>query len=145
MDARARTGDGDGTGQTPVDVAAEEQAWDEAMHQALNIARAEGKPAEVSTEQSTGGEAAAHADAFASAGAERISGPTLSPSVQSPGDREAEARKEAGVGIGLADDLRSVRTALVKAHLAGDFEAAGEYGGWATAGRFGRRGWSSAS
>ena len=27
----------------PVDVAAEEQAWDEAMHQALNIARAEGK------------------------------------------------------------------------------------------------------
>ena len=41
-----------------------------------------------------------------------------------PKDREAEARKEAGVGIGLADDLRHVRTALVKAKLAGDFEAA---------------------
>ena len=41
-----------------------------------------------------------------------------------PRDREAEARKEAGVGIGLADDLRAIRTALVKAHLAGDFEAA---------------------
>ena len=41
-----------------------------------------------------------------------------------PRDREAEARKEAGVGIGLADDLRSIRTALVKAKLAGDFEAA---------------------
>ena len=41
-----------------------------------------------------------------------------------PKDREAEARKEAGVGIGLADDLRSVRTALVKANLASDFEAA---------------------
>ena len=41
-----------------------------------------------------------------------------------PPDREAEARKEAGVGIGLADDLRHVRTALVKAHLAGDFIAA---------------------
>ena len=41
-----------------------------------------------------------------------------------PRDSEAEARKEAGVGIGLADDLRSIRTALVKAHLAGDFEAA---------------------
>ncbi|MDE0255246.1 MAG: hypothetical protein OYG32_10660, partial [Rhodospirillaceae bacterium] len=40
-----------------------------------------------------------------------------------PRDREAEARKEAGVGIGLADDLRSIRTALIKAHLAGDFEA----------------------
>ena len=43
MDAGARSGnDGDST-ETPVDVAAEEQAWDEAMHQALNIARAEGK------------------------------------------------------------------------------------------------------
>ena len=41
-----------------------------------------------------------------------------------PKDREAEARKEAGVGIGLADDLRAIRTALVKAYLAGDFEAA---------------------
>ena len=44
MDAGARAGDdGDESGETPVDVAAEEQAWDEAMHQALNIARAEGK------------------------------------------------------------------------------------------------------
>ena len=44
MDAGARSGDdGDESGETPVDVAAEEQAWDEAMHQALNIARAEGK------------------------------------------------------------------------------------------------------
>ena len=44
MDAGARSNDGnDESGQTPVDVAAEEQAWDEAMHQALNIARAEGK------------------------------------------------------------------------------------------------------
>ncbi len=55
-------------------------------------------------------------------------GPSVNPSVSGPmappKDREAEARKEAGVGIGLADDLRHVRTALVKAHLAGDFEAA---------------------
>ena len=44
MDAGARAGEGgDESGETPVDVAAEEQAWDEAMHQALNIARAEGK------------------------------------------------------------------------------------------------------
>ena len=41
-----------------------------------------------------------------------------------PKDREAEARKEAGVGIGLADDLRHIRTALIKAYLAGDFGAA---------------------
>ena len=44
MDAGTRAGeDGEASGETPVDVAAEEQAWDEAMHQALNIARAEGK------------------------------------------------------------------------------------------------------
>ena len=44
MDAGTRAGaDADESGATPVDVAAEEQAWDEAMHQALNIARAEGK------------------------------------------------------------------------------------------------------
>ena len=54
----------------------------------------------------------------------RIAGPALSTPMQPPKDREAEARKEAGVGIGLADDLRSIRTALVKAHLAEDFEAA---------------------
>ena len=43
MDADARAGDGGESAQAPVDVTAEEQAWDEAMHQALNIARAEGK------------------------------------------------------------------------------------------------------
>ena len=84
------------------------------------------KPAEGSAKHRPGGDQAAVAgsDGAAATGTERIAGPALSPSVQSPGDREAEARKEAGVGIGLADDLRSVRTALVKAHLAGDFEAA---------------------
>ena len=34
---------GDGEGEPPVDVTAEEQAWDEAMHQAMNLAKAEGK------------------------------------------------------------------------------------------------------
>ncbi len=38
MDAGAR-----GDGEFPVDVTTEEQAWDEAMHQAMNLARAEGK------------------------------------------------------------------------------------------------------
>ena len=43
MDAGAR-GDGNaGDGEAPVDVTAEEQTWDEAMHQAMNLARAEGK------------------------------------------------------------------------------------------------------
>ena len=43
MDAGARAGDGSDPGEAPVDVIAEEQAWDEAMHQALSIAKAEGK------------------------------------------------------------------------------------------------------
>ncbi len=51
-------------------------------------------------------------------------GTSVSTPMAPPRDRESEARKEAGVGIGLADDLRHIRTALVKAHLAGDFEAA---------------------
>ena len=51
-------------------------------------------------------------------------GPSVTTPMAPPKDSEAEARKEAGVGIGLADDLRSIRTALVKAYLAGDFAAA---------------------
>ncbi len=43
MDVGARSGEGSESGEAPVDTAAEEQAWDEAMHQALSIARAEGK------------------------------------------------------------------------------------------------------
>ena len=51
-------------------------------------------------------------------------GSPVSTPMAPPRDREAEARKEAGVGIGLADDLRHIRTALIKAYLSGDFEAA---------------------
>ncbi len=43
MDADARGDSDSGSGDASVDTAAEEQAWDEAMHQALSIARAEGK------------------------------------------------------------------------------------------------------
>ena len=53
-----------------------------------------------------------------------IEAPTLAAPLASPGDAESEARKEAGVGIGLADDLRAIRTAIVKSQLACDFEAA---------------------
>ena len=53
-----------------------------------------------------------------------LQAPGLSGPAASPVDPRAEARKEAGVGIGLADDLRAIRTTLVKAHLARDFEAA---------------------
>ena len=55
---------------------------------------------------------------------DRFRGPSISGPMAPAPDPEAEARKEAGVGIGLSDDLRSIRTALVKAHLGKDFEAA---------------------
>ena len=53
-----------------------------------------------------------------------IEAPTFVVPHASPGDAEAEARKEAGVGIGIADDLRAIRTAIVKSQLACDFEGA---------------------
>ena len=81
------------------------------------------KPAEVA-DAGTGTQSANAGDADTGADAGRIAGPAMSTPMQLPKDREAEARKGAGVGIGLADDLRSIRTALVKAHLAGDFEVA---------------------
>ena len=43
MDAPADDGNGGETGPSPADIAAEEQAWDEAMHQAASLAKAQGK------------------------------------------------------------------------------------------------------
>ncbi len=50
--------------------------------------------------------------------------PVVTEPLAAPPDPRARVRKETGIGIGLADDLRAVRTTLVKAHLSGDFEAA---------------------
>ena len=52
-----------------------------------------------------------------------IQPPALSRPVPSQ-DLEAAARKRVGIGVGLADDLRAIRTSLIKGHLAGDFAAA---------------------
>ncbi len=90
------------------------------------------KPAQpdgAATRAGNGHDAHAAAQGVHTAGhGDRIAGPSVNPSVSGPmappKDPESEARKEAGVGIGLADDLRAIRTALIKAHLAGDFEAA---------------------
>ena len=88
------------------------------------------KPEDMPSEEAATATGASGQDAATGAGgngaasgmqSSRVTGPTL------PGarpDPEVEARKEAGVGIGLADDLRACRTTLVKAHLAGDFPAA---------------------
>ena len=71
-----------------------------------------------------GSEVASGDDNAAATHGAHATGRSVSAPMALPKDREAEARKEVGVGIGLADDLRSIRTALIKAHLAGDFEAA---------------------
>ena len=62
-----------------------------------------------------------HTDAGEANGADpgRVDAP-----LAAPPDPRTKVREETGIGIGLADDLRAVRTTLVKAHLSGDFEAA---------------------
>ena len=90
------------------------------------LVKSEDMPAD--TDTATSG-AAAHAGGEHDDGQQATSG-IQSPAISGPAmpparpDPEAEARKEAGVGIGLADDLRAIRTALVKARLAEDFGAA---------------------
>ena len=71
-----------------------------------------------------GTQAANGHDAHATAQGVHTTAPSVSTPMAPPRDREAEARKEAGVGIGHADDQRAIRTALIKAYLAEDFEAA---------------------
>ena len=92
----------------PEDMPKGPEAGDGASQPATGDGTADGRTAEIGTGTDTS----------------RIDEPAMSGPMNLPKDREAEARKEAGVGIGLADDLRSIRTALVKATLAGDFEAA---------------------
>ena len=85
------------------------------------LVRPEDMPARESGDADAAGQDDTGDDESASSG---IDAPTLVGPLASPGDSEAEARKEAGVGIGLADDLRAIRTAIVKSQLACDFEAA---------------------
>ena len=85
------------------------------------LVRPEDMPKEASTKAN--GHDADPGDAGA-AETSRVDGPAITTPIASPPDPRAKARADAGVGIGLADDLRAIRTALVKAHLANDFEAA---------------------
>ena len=78
-------------------------------------------PANGATPHDAGGPPGDAAQTNAARPDPRISAPARTPP---PADPEAEARKAVGVGIGLADDLRAIRTAHVKAHLACRFEAA---------------------
>jgi len=98
-------------------------AWSGELQVIGGLVRPEDMPKPADSGDSAGGDAGdAHGDD--ATGSVRFQGPAISQPIASPPDPQAEARKEAGVGIGLADDLRSIRTALVKAHLGNDFEAA---------------------
>lgn len=83
------------------------------------------KPEDMPARQDADGSADAGTGASgpraAAPGGGSVTAPTLPPV---PVDPAAAARKEAGVGISLADDLRALRTGIVKAHLGCDFEAA---------------------
>ena len=98
-------------------------AWNGELQIIGGLVRPEDMPKPADSSDSVGGDAS-DGDGAHATGAVRFQGTAISQPTASPPDPEAEARKQAGVGIGLADDLRSIRTALVKAHLGNDFEAA---------------------
>ena len=89
------------------------------------LVKPEDMPAKETASAQSPGAAGSHDDGggiqVPGTGVPSVSDPAMPPARPDP---EAEARKEAGVGIGLADDLRAIRTTLVKAHLADDFGAA---------------------
>ena len=101
---------------------------DGAMQVIQGLVRPEDMPAETGAAGNGHDAHAAAQDAHTVGHDDRPAGPSVNPPISTPmappKDPESEARREAGVGVGLADDLRAIRTALVKAHLAGDFEAA---------------------
>ena len=93
------------------------------------LVRPEDLPAARSDEADAPKQAAGTTDPAASHGTtaargdpdDRIRPPTMSAPAPDPA---AVARKRTGIGIGLGDDLRAIRTALVKAGLALYFDAA---------------------
>ena len=97
--------------------------WNGELQVIEGLVRPEDMPKPTDSGDSASGDAG-DGDGDDATGAGRFQRPAISAPIASPADPQAEARKEAGVGIGLADDLCSIRTALVKAHLGNDFEAA---------------------
>ena len=89
------------------------------------LVKPEDMPKATAGNAANGHDAGAHTETGnATADAGDLGAPEISAPLASPPDPRAQAREEAGVGVGLGDDLRAIRTALVKAHLARDFEAA---------------------
>ena len=98
--------------------------WRGELQIVAGLVRPEDMPKPADSGDSAGGEAGDGDGGGHDTEDDRVRKPAISAPIASPPDPQAEARKEAGVGIGLSDDLRSVRTALVKEHLGNDFQAA---------------------
>ena len=81
------------------------------------------RPDDIPGKQDAADSTAGNAHAPAAGNAATVAAPRLTAPERSA-DPAAEARKQAGVGIGLADDMRAIRTTIVKARLASDFPAA---------------------
>ncbi|MDE0171935.1 MAG: ParB N-terminal domain-containing protein [Defluviicoccus sp.] len=81
------------------------------------------RPDDIPAKQDDADSSAGNAHAPAAGNAATVAAPRLTTPERSP-DPAAQARKEAGVGIGLADDMRAIRTTTVKARLSTDFAAA---------------------
>ena len=98
---------------------------DGTMHVIQGLVRPEDVPGPADGESTaTNGSGADAGDANGAGDfGDRVSPPALSRPEPSP-DPAAVARKRTGIGIGLGDDMRAIRTSLVKAHLAEDFDAA---------------------
>ena len=92
----------------------------------LQVVQGMVKPEDMPKEPAAGSASAQDTGNVSDAGTAtgRVDGPAITTPIAPPVDPRAVARAEAGVGIGLGDDLRAIRTALIKAHLANDFEAA---------------------
>ncbi len=97
---------------------------DGALQVIQGLVKPEDMPKPTAAQAGANGHDAGAGTATGTVDSRRVDPPGVSAPVASPLDPRAAARQEAGVGIGLGDDLRAIRTALVKAHLAGDFEAA---------------------
>ena len=81
------------------------------------------RPEDVPGKKDDATTAADNAHASASGSSHGVAPPRLN-TPERRSDPAAEARKRAGVGIGLADDTRAVRTTIVKARLSRRFDAA---------------------
>ncbi|MDE0227678.1 MAG: ParB/RepB/Spo0J family partition protein [Spirochaetaceae bacterium] len=97
---------------------------DGALQVIQGLVRPEDMPKPDASPTGDNGHDAASGTANGSDDTASVDAPTVSSPLAPPTDPRARARQEAGVGIGLGDDLRAIRAALVKAHLADDFDAA---------------------